>query len=209
MIFKYALLGALSGFLSSTPLGPINLWVADHKLSRSPNARLWYFLAAVILVDITFATAALWGHFELLDETTEMRWAGILSGAFTALLGLLFFIKARAPLEIGPSLKKVNKWSSFLQGLLLTGANPAFLIFWLFVANQIMSRMDKILTVPEILTFALGVIAGDIIWFFSFTWILTHLGKRSQANTLKKIRMAVGIIFFLLGITGMGSYVFR
>lgn len=209
MIFKYFLFGTLSGFLSSTPLGPINLWVVDHKLSKSPKSSLVLFLLAVILVDMSFACLSLWGQFELLEDSLEMKWAGILSGCFTAVLGFVLIKKAARPNVIRNPGIKVNKYSSFLQGVMLTAANPAFLLFWLYVANQILLRVDNSLSFGELLIFLFGVMSGDVLWFSLFSLILSRLSKNSQESTLQRIRMAVGVIFLSLGLIGVFSYVFR
>lgn len=207
MLFKYFFLGSISGFLSSTPLGPINLWVADHKLSKSKGPGLFFFLLAVILVDIAFAGIALWGHFDLLEETSEMRWTGIISAIFTVTLGIILFQRARKPVihEVAPHPASYIK--SFVQGLVLTGMNPAFILFWLFVANQIITNLDQSLAVGELISFLVGVIAGDILWFSFFIWILTHLKKRTQELTLRRIRILVSVILILLGLIGIIKYV--
>ena len=208
MLLRYFLLGAVSGFFSSTPLGPINFWVADHKLSRSKNSLLIFFLVAVILVDITFAGLALWGHFDLLEETQEMRLTGIISGTFTAILGLILFIKALKPTFHQVSAHQGRGVHAFIQGLILTGLNPAFIIFWLFVANQIMANLDQHLTPLELTFFLSGVISGDLVWFSFFSLILTHLKKRTQENTLRRLRISVGLVIMLLGLIGIGRYVY-
>lgn len=209
MIFKYFLFGTLSGFLSSTPLGPINLWVVDHKLSKSPRTSLFLFLTAVIMVDMAFACFSLWGHFELLEESSEIKWAGILSGCFTAALGFILIRKALKPnIDRNPNIK-LNNYSSIIQGFVLTAANPAFLLFWLYVANQIMLRIDNSLSFHELLVFLLGVMVGDILWFTLFSLILSKLSKNSQDSTLQRVRMAVGMIFLCLGLIGVFSYVLK
>jgi threonine/homoserine/homoserine lactone efflux protein len=207
MTFLYVLLGILSGFFSSTPLGPINLWVANHRLSKSPVIQLFYFLLAVILVDIAFAAIAFWGQFEILEDSTEIKWAGIISGSFTSIVGMILLYKARSEITVKSS--EHGQWSAFLQGITLTASNPAFLLFWLFVANQIMLRLDTSFTLPELAAFSFGIMLGDILWFLTFNWILHHLEKKSQDSTLKKIRIAVSIALIIVGLTGLSSYVLK
>jgi threonine/homoserine/homoserine lactone efflux protein len=208
MLFYYLSLGAISGFFSSTPLGPINLWVAEHRLSKSPRSQLLTFLVAVILVDIAFATIALWGQFELLEEKAEVRWSGLLSSTFTAILGIVFLIKARRPPTIHHETKhQAGNWSAFVQGLILTGANPAFLLFWLFVANQILSRLDTALSTMEQTSFGMGVLLGDVLWFSFFSWAVSRLRQKTQDKTLRRLRMSVGLIITILGLIGIGTYV--
>ncbi len=209
MIIAYSLAGLVSGFFSSTPLGPINLWVADHRLSRLPLGTLLYFLTAVIIVDISFASGALWGHFEVWEESQEMKWVGVFSGIFTSILGLILISKARNNVVITRSTTSLNKYSSFLQGIVLTAANPAFVLFWLFVANQIMSHIDKTLTYYELISFVCGVVIGDVLWFTFFTFILSKFSKKSQDSTLRRIRLMVGIVFFVIGATGVITYVLK
>lgn len=209
MIFTYAFFGFISGFLSSTPLGPINFWVTNHKLSKSPAVQLFFFLTAVILVDLTFAALALRGQFDLLEESTSMRWAGIISGFFTLILGIFLLRKASSSVVANSTFNKSSSLSSFLQGFILTAVNPAFILFWLFIANQIISNMDQTLSWFELFAFLIGVLCGDIVWFSFLNWILSHLEQKSQEKTLKNIRVIVGIIFIFLGSLGVGTYVFK
>jgi threonine/homoserine/homoserine lactone efflux protein len=207
MLLKYITFGAISGFFSSTPLGPINLWVADHQLAKSPLRQLVSFLVAVILIDMLFAGAALWGHFTILQEDAELRWTGIITGLLTALLGVVLFIRASSQRPAKTAHRFANA-SSFLQGLILTALNPAFVVFWIFVANMMIAKVDQQLAGMELATFLTGVMLGDVLWFLCFTWILAHVQKRSQASTLTRIRQVVGGVFIVIGLAGMGSYVF-
>jgi threonine/homoserine/homoserine lactone efflux protein len=159
---------------------------------------------------VVFAQTALWGQFEILEDSQEIRWAGIATSFFTALIGFILVLKVKKPETLQKKTTlPLGQISSFLQGLIITAANPAFLLFWLFVANFIIARMDKNLTAGEGVFFGAGVIAGDVLWFTSFTWLLTHLEKRSREATLKKIRLLVGVIFFSLGVLSLGSYVIK
>jgi threonine/homoserine/homoserine lactone efflux protein len=206
-IYLYFFAGSLSGFLSSTPLGPINLWVADHGLSKAAPSRLWFFLGAVIVVDIIYSGAALWGHFGFLEEATELRWVGIFSGLFTLGLGAALFFKAWRDAPAYSVERASSNISAAIQGAILTGANPAFLLFWLFIANQIIARIDRSLSTIELMTFVSGVAIGDLLWFSIFIWITGHLGKKAGKNHLKYFRMIVGLIFFAIGLYATGSYV--
>jgi threonine/homoserine/homoserine lactone efflux protein len=207
-LLEFFAFGAISGFFSSTPLGPINLWVADHKLSRLPTRDLMGFLLAVILVDIIYAGAGLSLQFNVLEDAKEIKYLGIVSGLFTVILGCLLFYRAKNPKT--QSVPHQAGWAkSFFQGAFLTAFNPAFLMFWLFVANQLITRVDRELSAPEVMVFLLGVIVGDGFWFSLYIWILTHLSFRAQESTLTRLRLLVSSAFVIIGLFAVGTYVFR
>lgn len=86
------LAGAALGFASSTPLGVINLWVADATLARTER-RLFWFLAGVIACDALFAALAVWGYQALLDDQSITAWLELGGGLFLVFLGLRSAIK--------------------------------------------------------------------------------------------------------------------
>ena len=53
-------IGLLAGFIASTPLGPINMVIANKVLSDNDWSMHW-FVSGVVMVDTAVAVLALWG----------------------------------------------------------------------------------------------------------------------------------------------------
>ena len=61
------LIGIGFGIISSTPLGPINLLVAENYLSDK-KVKIIPFLSGVILIDSIFGYLTFWGFEEFLSD---------------------------------------------------------------------------------------------------------------------------------------------
>ncbi len=106
-----------------------------------------------------------------------------------------------AGLQIISTLKKdptqyKSKYGSFLTGILLTGLNPFFLIWWFTIGFKLIS--DALLLWP---VFGILIMFGLHIWM-DYAWLalvsfLSSRGKVFLSNTRYKICM-VGINFVLI-----------
>ena len=85
--------GILFGFISSTPLGPINLLVANHYLSHKKLA-IVPFIFGIILADLLLAFVAFMGFQSLLEGSKITAWVGAIGGVLVIVFGVLGIVAA-------------------------------------------------------------------------------------------------------------------
>lgn len=197
-----ALAGIAGGFCSSAPIGAINLWVTDATLSHREH-RLSPYLIGVITADVLHATVAAWGYHVFLVEGPIGRWLGVLGGAVLVALGCMGFLKRNEAREAEAKASGVevrsNRVQDFLLGAVMCGANPAFLMFWVFAINLIERHVGIPVTRLGLALFLGGIALGDGLWFN----LLIHLVRKGRDKfkpaVLAHVRGAIAMVFVVIG----------
>lgn len=199
------LIGALCGFISSSPPGPINLIVADSVVGERKLHRT-SFLAGVIVAELILAGIAFWGFQSLLQGPLFQQWAPIVGGAFVIGLGVagLFSYQGKKKEGIekeGHSHRQ--KGGDLLQGLFLCGSNPAFLLFWIYIMSAL-SYSGVSEGVPlKSLYLLLGISLGNMIWFILFITLLRKGAGWVEGKHFRLFRKGVSMALILLGLGGI------
>lgn len=196
-------IGAISGFLSSTPLGPINLWMINASLNKSKK-QIFSFLFGVIIADLFYAGIAFWGYFNLIQEVQKTTPIAIFGGLFLITIGILELakIKGKSNLFSGSSriVQKSKVIRSFFTGIILCGSNPAFLFFWIAVVSMVDKEFTFSANILNSTFFLLGVFLGDFFWFGVIIPLIRKGLKKAKPAIIKSIQYGIGIIFLGLGI---------
>ena len=206
------LIGIGFGIISSTPLGPINLLVAENYLSKK-KVKIVPFLSGVILIDSIFGYLTFWGFEEFLSDY-EIIGTGI--GLFGGLaiialggIGLHQQFKGKhnpnKKIEIKKNIFLKSSTASFSKGFILCGSNPGFIAFWGWVAynaknwtNQ--NFPDFEINFYNLLLFPIGIIIGDFLWFGLFTYLLKRGARRYSGSIIDKIRTFISWGLIALGV---------
>lgn len=201
--------GLISGFCSSAPLGPINLWLVEALIHGAKKGLFW-FLAGVIFVDLLFAFVAVWGYYEYLKDTTYVGKAQLIAGVFLILVGVVSLVKLlrqrRGPQDEHVQDTRMNSpVKNFVFGASLCGSNPGFLMFWLFVVNFLNNTADLTVSISAHILFLVGVAVGDSLWFGLLAKIVSKGINLAKPSILLTIRYGISLSFLVFG----GVTVFR
>ncbi len=206
------IIGIGFGIISSTPLGPINLLVAENYLGQK-KVRIIPFLAGVILVDGFLGYLTFWGFDKFLGEH-ELVGAGIgiFGGLAIILLGALGVYQQKRgkksnekTIEIKESIFLKSSTASFSKGFILCGSNPGFIAFWSWVAYNAKNWTTEAfpefeLNIFNLLLFPIGIFIGDVIWFGVFTFLLKKGARRYSGSIIDKIRLFISWGLIALGV---------
>jgi threonine/homoserine/homoserine lactone efflux protein len=196
------LLSAMAGgFCSSAPLGAINLYVTDRILAKKDQRLRWY-LAGVIGMDCVHASLAAWGYHAFFDQGPVARWASIAGGAFLIILGSLSLRKkAQQAAHAAPTLAKNGRppLNDMLLGAFMCGANPAFLMFWVFAIDQVERHVDTDILGWRLALFLLGVATGDGLWFTVLLNLVRRGREAVKPRVLASVRATIAAAFVLVG----------
>jgi threonine/homoserine/homoserine lactone efflux protein len=201
-LFLVSLAGLTGGFCSSAPIGAINLWVTDTTLSRREE-RLSAYLIGVITADVLHATLAAWGYHAYLVEGPIERWLGVLGGGILIALGCMGYLKRNEARErqvkaLGAPVK-TNKVQDFLLGAVMCGANPAFLMFWVFAINLIEKHVGIPVTSLGLALFLGGIAFGDGLWFLLLIRVARKGREKFKPHILAHVRGAIAMVFVVIG----------
>lgn len=196
--------GLVSGFCSSAPLGPINLWLVEALIADTKKAVIW-FLTGVVITDLFFAWIAMWGYQEYLKDSGYTKHAQVLAGVFLVLVGIFTVTKLLKNSESARRAKRgarhgvKQSWKNLAFGATLCGSNPAFLMFWLFVVNFVNQSMDLQVTEFAQFLFLVGVALGDTLWFGLLAKLVKKGLNLAKPSILLGIRYVIALSFFAFG----------
>lgn len=206
--------GTIAGFISSTPLGPINLLVAEHCLhQRKFNLR--YFLSGVLAADVLCAFIAFWGFHTVITDLQIEQYIILVGALLIVVLGVLSLLAVFKTSMTSISEEKnqeltekfqrrKSKYWAAIQGALMCGANPGFLLYWLYVASLQGSFLEKFGVanadnVEVLIALLFGVIVGDVIWFGLFVKLLNYGAKKMGLKMIRWVRIGISILLILMG----------
>jgi threonine/homoserine/homoserine lactone efflux protein len=205
-------LGIGFGIISSTPLGPINLLVAENYLSK-PKIKIIPFLFGVIIIDSIFGYLTFLGFDRFLTDSPEIGISiGFFGGLSIILLGVIGAYQLltskstkSSNIEIKKSIFLKSSLASFGKGFVLCGSNPGFIAFWAWVAYNAKGWITKLFPSVQInnfnlILFSFGIIVGDFLWFGFFVFLLKKGVKKYNPNILKKIRLVISLLLIVLGV---------
>ena len=199
------------GIISSTPLGPINLLVAENYLSEK-KVKIVPFLLGVILVDSIFGYITFWGFEKFLSDYQIIgAGIGILGGLAIIAIGAIGVYQQfkgknnKNKIEIKKSVFLKSSTASLTKGFVLCGSNPGFIAFWGWVAynakNWTTDSFPQFdLNIYNLILFPIGIIIGDFIWFGLFTFLLKRGARRYSGSLIDKIRIFISWGLIALGI---------
>ena len=196
-------LGCFCGVLSSVPMGPTNLWVARAVFPpEKPLPNVALFCAGIIITDAICAFIAFFGYHVYFEETQLGTTLTVVVAIAVLVLGSLELqqtLKRDEDSEKKPD-RPGTTFRDFGIGLLL-GSNPAFIFFWLLVAETLNEwGFPDLVNWPAPLFFV-GIGIGDFIWYPGFF----RLVKKGLSYFSRKLILTLRLLT-AVGLIGFGVY---
>jgi len=196
-------LGCFCGVLSSVPIGPANLWVARAAFPpEKPVPNVVSFCAGIIIIDVICAFIAFFGYHVYFEETHLGTTLTVIVAIAVLVLGSLelhLTLKRDEDSEKKPD-RPGTTFRDFGIGLLL-GSNPAFIFFWLLVAEMLNEwGFPDIVSWPAPLFFV-GIGIGDFIWYPGFFRLVKKGLSYFSRKMILMLRLSTAV-----GLIGFGAY---
>lgn len=203
------MVGVISGVISSVPIGPTNLWIANALLPpKKPRLNLFCFVSAITLMDTLYALIAFWGYYGYLRESAFGVGLGFAVAIGLMVLGIYEICDSKRQVKtvqgtIAPAStnSRSKTFRDFFIGILL-GANPTFILYWLAVAHACDDFGIHHLDTGFALIVCLGVVLGDALWYGGLITLLErglHLISNSFIGTLRGM-IGFGFVVFALAL---------
>ncbi len=195
-------IGAGAGFLSSTPIGPINVWLFGLSLVRGHSAAVPFALG-VVAADLLVAGSALWGIHEALSHSVHTPAILYACSLIFVFMGAMLLLRPSTANITGASHlqpRMENSWRQAAYGFAMCALNPGFLIFW---SSAIGTLQGSWLTNPNLTdrgAFLLGVAAGDGVWFALVIAAARYWRQRSPERWMGTLQRVVGACMVAAGI---------
>jgi threonine/homoserine/homoserine lactone efflux protein len=194
-VLSIILAGVFAGAVTGVPIGPVNVAVIDAAYRHT--------LRRAMAVGLGGACAdGLYAALGILGVTPVLRSYAIVSPILYAVSGIVLmvygFLTARTqpvpavPHEAHANGPPVNELAlGFKTGLLLILLNPAAVVTWVVITEQIADHLGAPTPISGVLC-ALGVMVGSFCWFYMVAH-LTQRGKNVLGDKAAWIPRVIGI----------------
>ncbi|MBI5692231.1 MAG: LysE family transporter [Verrucomicrobia bacterium] len=197
-----ALAGAVAGFLSAVPVGPINLTILNEGARRGFGWGLLIGLGAT-LMEAIYCVAAFAGFAQLFTAPLIKGVMEFVSFVFMIYLGQKF-LRARAVPARSHSEEviehRLHPHTAFWTGFVRCLGNPGVFFFWITVGATLMAHDWMAPTWPSKLSCAAGATAGIFLWFLLLSWGVSLGRGRLSEHKLVQMERVSGVLLLVFGL---------
>jgi threonine/homoserine/homoserine lactone efflux protein len=212
------LLGFISGFVISIPVGPVNLTIVNE------GARCGFKKAALIsfgatLMETLYCAIAFTGFAVYFGNPTVKKSMEVFSFAFLMFLGIKFLVAktvtstthfSEATDKLGARIEeKFRAHSAFMLGFVRVMGNPGVLVFWIIIAQNFISRDWVTPDWPGKLSFVMGMGLGTGLWFFGLSYAASLGYGKFSDKTMLRIERFSGVCLIAMAFIHGGNLVWE
>jgi L-lysine exporter family protein LysE/ArgO len=194
--------GAVCGFLSAVPVGPINLTILNEGARRGFAWGLLIGLGAT-LMETVYCVIAFAGFASLFTAPLIKATMELVSFLFMLYLGLKFLrarsLPARSHSEEVIE-KKLHPHAAFWIGFVRCLGNPGVFFFWIAVGASLIAHDWMAPVWPSKLACATGATLGIFIWFLILSYGVSLGRHRLSPEKLLKMEHWSGVLLLLFAL---------
>lgn len=193
--------GLAVGFIGGIPVGPVNAAVIDTAMRKCVRRAL-AIGAGGAFVDFVYSQLAVMGLSSLLSGEPSLATAFLgIGGVVLVVLGVK---TTTAPLmedvTAPPRASKGALFSCFMNGALITVANPAALVSWVLLAGTVLAGLNRL----ETLIAGVGIFFGTTLWFALIAGLAAK-GRVKLGPRAAWVTRTVGALLVVYGVFLVGK----
>lgn len=194
------LVGFVTGFLASIPIGPINITIINEGARRGFHWALFIGLGAVAM-DVIYCSLSFASFSSLLKSKTATAAMELFSFVLMVFLGVKY-LRLHSISATNKSASKVEErlhpHSAFMTGFVRVLGNPGVLLMWITISATFISNEWVEDTWFSKAACILGVGLGASVWFFLVSYTVSRKHREFSQTTLVRMSHVSGL--FLLGV---------
>ncbi|MFA6457552.1 MAG: LysE family transporter [Bacteroidota bacterium] len=192
--------GAIIGYITTIPIGPINLAVVMKAL-RNHTAQALMIGAGSALMDILYCAAAVFGVSTLISNPTMDSIFRISTFAIFFIYGLKTTFGKLPETHFQPNEEDAPGFKRyFLLGMAMYFSNPSFLAYWITIGGIVHGYRVIEPTVFSNTMFAFGTGIGVTAWFFTLVELVERHKVKFEIDRIRKITRFFGLILLIVSM---------
>ena len=194
------LAGLVAAFLSSLPMGPVNLAVINASINTGRKAA-GLIAAGGAFAELVYTFLGVGGS-ELVVEHEGLV-TGLKIASIPVLLALgIYNLYKRIPPEVETceETRARKTRGAFWLGMSLNFLNPALLPWWMLVSTHLRARNLLQTDTWSLVAFATGVAVGTFLLLFAVGVYGARHREILKWETRVKINRAIGVLFLLFAV---------
>ncbi len=187
--------GIIFGLLIALPTGPVGFITIQRMYSHG----IWSGMitnCGSIVADIFYCVVVGFGlHFIGEPLLRYTHYTQLFVGVLLIITGIVIF---RKHMELTEDRTIIQYIGDFVSALSINGLNPTLLITFsaLFVALGMTPYIGDIL---EMISFMLGMVVGQIVFWYSMGTLLVMARKHQRADLVRQVQRILGVILGIIG----------
>jgi threonine/homoserine/homoserine lactone efflux protein len=204
-LFLAWIVGSVSGFFVSIPVGPINITIINEGARRGFGWGFWVGLGAVVM-EVIYCAVAFAGFSGLFSSEVLRALMQLTSFLLMLFLGLKYLFVRSLP----ATLKSVeivehrfHPHTAFMTGFVRVLGNPGVLLFWVALSATFIAHewMDD--TWPSKIACIVGVGTGALVWFVLLSFVVSlGQGKFSTQTLVRMSHVSAACLLLAAVFTG-------
>jgi threonine/homoserine/homoserine lactone efflux protein len=194
------LVGFVTGFLASIPIGPINITIINEGARKGFHWALFIGLGAVAM-DVIYCSLSFASFSSLLKSKTATAAMELFSFVLMVFLGVKYLrLHSIAPTSKRAARveERLHPHSAFMTGFVRVLGNPGILLMWITISATFISNEWVQVEWYSKGACVLGVALGASAWFFLVSYAVSRKHKEFSEQTLIRMSHVSGL--FLLGV---------
>lgn len=192
--------GFIIGYLTTIPIGPINLAVVMKAL-RNRTAQALMIGTGSALMDIVYCGAAVFGIGTLITNPTLELIFRIATFLIFFIYGLKTTFGKLPETHFQPSEDDAPGFKRyFLLGMAMYFSNPSFLAYWITIAGIVHGYRIIDHTMFDNAMFAIGTGVGVTIWFFTLVELVEKQKVKFEVDRIRKITRFFGLLLLIVSL---------
>lgn len=199
-ILLAGVIGLLSGFVVSIPVGPINLAIINEGATRGFRWAVLIGLGALSM-DVIYCGIAFAGFSGLFTSRVWHATIELLSFLAMLYLGAKYLWVADLPATtkgVERVEHRLHPHTAFMTGFVRVLGNPGILLFWITLSATFISHewIDDVW--PSKLACVIGMSAGAFAWFVFLSFVVSLGHGRFSKKTLVRLSHFSGASLLLV-----------
>ncbi|MHB1049979.1 MAG: LysE family translocator [Bacteroidota bacterium] len=194
------IVGFIIGYLTTIPVGPINLAVMMKALHNRTGQAMMIGTGSA-LMDIVYCSAAVFGISSLITNADLELLFRI------ATFAIFFFFGARTTFfkipephlqqkdEDSPGFKRF-----FLLGMAMYFSNPSFIAYWVTIGGIVHGYRIIEPTVYDNLLFSIGTGVGVTFWFITLVELVERQKVKFDHDRIQNVSRFFGILMLIISL---------
>jgi threonine/homoserine/homoserine lactone efflux protein len=196
VIFLTALTIAFSG--SMMP-GPLLTYTIKQSLNNGPYAGFIIIIGHAILEIIIIALIFM-GFDMILQSNSAQISIGIIGGLSLIYMGsAMIFSSVKNNIKIELDNNKSSRRNMLLSGIVISAANPYFLIWWAIIGLGFLLQAYKAFGTAGVFVFYIGHISADLIWYGLVSIIVGTTRKFIKETLYRIVIIVLGSLLIFFG----------
>ncbi|MFZ4621437.1 MAG: LysE family transporter [Bacteroidota bacterium] len=192
------IVGFIIGYLTTIPIGPINIAVVMKAL-RNHTAQALLIGVGSAFMDVLYCGAAVFGVGSLVTNPTIDTIFRVSTFAIFFVYGLKTTFGKLPETHFKPSEDDVPGFKRyFLLGVAMYFSNPSFLAYWITIGGIVHGYKVIESTMLNNALFALGTGAGVTVWFFTLVELVERQKMKFEVDRIRKITRFFGLVLLVV-----------